>query len=224
MSGITFPAPIQTDFFVDVNVGEAGAFYDDPEDAPGPHCVEFRTGHTIGYATEEAACAVQRAWRLAHGRHPITAQPLILNALTETQLKALDWGLTCLIEQTAGQADSLEPDQAVEEICDLASLVELLPPGDTRGRMANLCEEIRREQQTRLDATLAQEAAERDMLTEACNNIVGFVQEGSIGSITGYLSSLTLKQALAVVALAMEDLDADDRGALASGLAELAAR
>lgn len=77
MTQITFPTHIKTDFFVDVNVGEAGSFYDNPDDAPGPFCVEYRNGHTTGHATEAEACTVQRAWRLAHARHPMTGEPLL---------------------------------------------------------------------------------------------------------------------------------------------------
>lgn len=72
--------------------------------------------------------------------------------LTDTQAKALDWGLTCLIEQTAERAPGLQPDQAVEEICDLASLAELLPPGETHDRLTRWCEDLRREHQVRVDA------------------------------------------------------------------------
>lgn len=71
--------------------------------------------------------------------------------LTDTQAKALDWGLTCLIEQTAERAPGLQPDQAVEEICDLASLAELLPAGETHDRLTSWCEELRVEHQARVD-------------------------------------------------------------------------
>lgn len=72
--------------------------------------------------------------------------------LTNTQAKALDWGLTILIEQTAERAPGLQPDQAVEEICDLASLAELLPIGEPRDRLTRWAEELRREHQVRVDA------------------------------------------------------------------------
>lgn len=81
-------------------------------------------------------------------------------ALTEGQIKALDWMLTVLIEQTAERAPGMQPDQAVEEICDITSIVELLPSGEVHSRLMPQCEEIRREHQVRLDALLAKEAAE----------------------------------------------------------------
>lgn len=72
--------------------------------------------------------------------------------LTDLQARALEWGLTVLIEQTAERAPGLQPDQAVEEICDLASLAELLPPGETHDRLTRWCEDLRREHQVRVDA------------------------------------------------------------------------
>jgi hypothetical protein len=59
----------------DVDVIETAAL-DNPQHYDSPWLVQFADGQLDGYATEEAACAFQRAWRQEHGFDPVTGVKL----------------------------------------------------------------------------------------------------------------------------------------------------
>lgn len=47
---------------------------DKPSDFTFPWLVQFADGTITGYSTENEACKFQRAWRVQHGRDPMTGE------------------------------------------------------------------------------------------------------------------------------------------------------